>query len=301
MRKLCILLCILILASTSFTPVFAQDASTIIQPTISQYDGEISTTTQPITIQNATEMKRSFDKQKAANELYNAIIGYKQNKITKDQLDSLVNSYKSKYAYKASAQNNLQATQSVVPLGSDYVNLNYTCYQQQTSYYCGPASAYILLHGMGVTSYNGRTLSQDNLATDLGTTSSGTGFPGTWASTLNNWANTFLFGTTWAPSYTLSNWKTTYFVDAYVDVSTGGHGYVNDTHMVSGGYHLVGYNNGTEYWHYLCGDGVDQTVSPKKVHYEDSSYSTLYPSRYGPHWETSDNMATLTHDRGIAW
>ncbi|NLE90161.1 MAG: hypothetical protein GX602_04420 [Dehalococcoidales bacterium] len=184
----------------------------------------------------------------------------------------------------------------------DIINLNYTCYQQSNSYYCGPASAYILLKGMGVSSnpIDGRPLSQSNLADDLGTTTSGTGFPGTWADTLDEWADTFLFNSTWAQSYTLNEWKTNYFTYSYIAVAIGGQGYINDTHMVTNGYHLEGYNSASNYWHYVTGDGVDNG-DIKRVHYEDPSYSSSYPTRYGPHWESSDNMATLTHDRGIVW
>ncbi|MBE3586325.1 C39 family peptidase [Desulfofundulus thermocisternus] len=59
---------------------------------------------------------------------------------------------------------------------------------QETTYYCGPASAVQLLLYKGITKNprDGRATTQANLANDLHTTTSGTPFPGYWATTLNN-------------------------------------------------------------------------------------------------------------------
>lgn len=75
---------------------------------------------------------------------------------------------------------------------------------QQTTYYCGPASAEQLLRYLGVTSHpvDGRVLSQANLASDLGTHAEGTNWTGTWRTTLRSWSQE-LYYTVSNPSQTL--------------------------------------------------------------------------------------------------
>lgn len=76
----------------------------------------------------------------------------------------------------------------------DIVTLSVTLLQQETSYYCGPASVQMVL------SYLGHTVSQNTLATDLGCTTSGTAVSGV-AGCLNSYLGSGYYQTNSSYSY----------------------------------------------------------------------------------------------------
>lgn len=162
---------------------------------------------------------------------------------------------------------------------------------QKTIDYCGPASAYQLLKYLGVQSYNGRSLSQDNLATDLHWNGQ-TSFPGYCVSTLNNWSGSSYYTTVSNPSVT------TVWNDFYYDIGHN-HPLICDTHMSSTTGYLPGYS-GSEWWHYVTGDGIQfDDYNSKSDHYVDPN--NFRSGCYGPHWVSNVTMASVVHDRGIAF
>jgi len=182
-------------------------------------------------------------------------------------------------------------TESLIPqaISSSGV-LGFTCYKQEKDWYCGPASAYNILKGIGVSTnpYDGRTLNQYNLAVDLGALSQGAPFTGTWVSTLDEWQGWDFYETVWGPSAsTLLNHART---DTIYSV-----GSIYDTYM-SGSNQLIGYSGGSRY-HYVAGDGYNESTS--QVHYLDSH--NLNSSAFGTHWISATMMANCTASRGMVW
>lgn len=171
-------------------------------------------------------------------------------------------------------------------------NLGVTKVGQETTYYCGPASAYQLLNYKGITRnpYDFRSLTQSNLANDLGTTSSGTPFPGTWTGTLQNWTSGIEWAYIWSPSSSTLLSKTKLDVDANWPL-------IYDTYMSSSSGYLPGYSSGTIY-HYVTGDGYDD-VSPQEIHYVDPNQ--YRSAAYGPHWVSLSLMTNVLQQRGIIW
>lgn len=164
---------------------------------------------------------------------------------------------------------------------------------QETTYYCGPASAVQLLLYKGITRNpkDSRPTTQTNLANDLRTTTSGTGFPGYWSSTMQNWTN----HSYWCDQYPSSDdlWLAT-----CIDVDLNWP-LIYDTHMNSTNGYLPGYSSGDIY-HYVTGDGYYNNDSHNtQIHYVD-------PNRYrsaafGAHWTSLNQMWKVVRDRGIVW
>lgn len=256
--------------------------------------------TQTLTQPSAEEIAASNEKSKDAEALVSTIKKYKLKKVSKKELEQAVNNFSSKYKYNLTADkipnlepNTADAKSITAMTASDSQSLNFTCYRQLTDWYCGPASAYIVLKGMGKTSYNGRTLSQSELATDLGAQTQGAGWTGTWASTMSNWSGkTYL--TANAPS------ASTILNHAYIDTICS-MGSIYDTYM-SGTNQLPGYtaNSGPRF-HYVAGDGYDNYNC--YVHYEDPHNTNN--SAFGPHWVGCGVMAACTssssNPRGMVW
>jgi len=163
---------------------------------------------------------------------------------------------------------------------------------QEETYYCGPASAEQLLEYLGFYSNpeDGRSTTQDNLADDLNTTTSGTPFSGTWGSTLTDWTTGAIYSARWTPS------SSTLWSKTVADVSTGWP-LIYDVHMHNDVY-LTGYS-GSTWWHYVTGDGYqDFGTGYKEVHYVDPN--RYRSAAYGPHWFSLATMTTLLDDRGYS-
>lgn len=260
---------------------------------------DLEPSTQAITKQSDEEIKLGREKEKDAKVLIKALDDLKAKKITKNGFDKIVDNYKSKYARQSSANNSLTASMLLT-----YGVLNLPAYGQDTPYYCGPASAYNMLNWLGITSYNGRSLTQANLANDLGTTTDGTPFSGTWALTLKNWSDGYNYIARWASnSGTLTQWKGDLYSFTKCDVYSSWPGVVYDTHQKPSDTvnRLPGYESiSKDVWHYVAGDGYDETdPSARKVHYSDSNkYRT---GAWGSHWTTVHIMGTITWDRGMVW
>ena len=188
-----------------------------------------------------------------------------------------------------------RVTDTITPNTIYSSTLGVSTYAQQTTYYCGPASAYQLMKFKGITSNpnDGRTLTQANLALDLGTTTGGTSFTGTWLSTLKNWTNR-TFSATWSPS------ASTVYSRTYNNVNSNWP-LIYDCHMSSSRGYLVGYTSGT-IKHYVTGDGWqynDSDPTFRQCHYVDpNQYKT---AAYGPHWTSASNLSNLMQDLGLLY
>lgn len=156
---------------------------------------------------------------------------------------------------------------------------------QETTYYCGPASAQQLLDYIGVPP------SQSMLASDLHTTTDGTPWTGYWEPTLESYT-----GVGWTALSGPSESNLFYYTQLDVD------GYwplIYDTVQNSSNGYLPGYSSGTIY-HYVTGDGYmidDQNV--KWVHYADPN--KFRSGAFGYHWVTNNDMWKKVRDRGIVW
>ena len=171
--------------------------------------------------------------------------------------------------------------------GTGPVTLGYTCYTQQTGNYCGPASAQILIRGAGKSS----TVTQSTLASQLGTTTSGTNFSSAWTTTLNSYWGYSLFALKWG---TASGWETSYRNCMIIDVNTGRHGAINNIYCYASTVNLPGWTSG-HIAHYVTVDGINATTN--QVHYLDPSNTAT--GRFGGHWVSFSTMATATQQRGI--
>lgn len=246
---------------------------------------------QATTQQSPEEIQAANEKSEQAKILVNSINDYKSNKISKNYLGDVINNYNQKYNTKINIDKitgvednaNTRALSST-PTGSSY--LGFSCVRQQENWYCGPASAYILINGMGNKS--GRTLSQNNLASDLGATTSGASFPGTWNNTLFTWTGK-AYVSVWGPS------ASDLLGYAYADTLSS-MGTIYDTYM-SGSNQLPGYASGSTRYHYVAGDGYDYSNS--RVHYLDPHNTNN--TAYGTHWTSASNMADCISSRGMVW
>lgn len=244
--------------------------------------------------QSKEEMTASKEKEAMAKKVFQATVDLKKNAISKQKYDTLVQEYKKNYSSK-----NLDSKSSTtvgLAAESDTFYLGLNLVRQETNWYCGPASALMVLARQGISQYNGRSLTQYELAKDLGALSAGAVFPGTWYNTMRNWSGGTPYVTTWAYNSTLSDWKDNILTYTYISSGVGGHGVIYDT-VMSGSNQLPGYAIGSERKHYVAGDGY--SLTDKTVHYYDPH--NLNNSAYGAHWTSAALMGSCTYERGMIW
>lgn len=187
------------------------------------------------------------------------------------------------------------------------VYLNLPGKLQETGYYCGPASGYAVLNGLGIT------VTQSEVAKKMGTTKNGTGLDAV-APALNSYSgrngkkfkyDTLLgYGLT-GEKMTAAQWEKK-FVNAAVTTLGGSYGVIYDVHqdpVHKSTYYLQGYGtNGharSEIYHYVAGEGWDKKNYPTlNCLYYDSNRLDL-----GTHHMhvTFSTMAVLCNDRGVIY
>lgn len=195
-------------------------------------------------------------------------------------------------------------TRSIVE--NSVTNISKTLYpnyqEQQTIYYCGPASAWIVNNWVGVhkwsrtTSYLGEQLTQANLASSsyLATTTDGTVFSTTtWPRALNKWWN----GSESGWYYLSSSPSLTVYQNDLVSDIDAEYPLVLDVHMSSSNGYLVGYTSG-ELWHYVVANGYGSYGTT--TDYTDP-YNTGNGSLGWHFGFSSSAIATLIHDYGMVW
>ena len=185
------------------------------------------------------------------------------------------------------------------------VYLNLPGKLQEKGHYCGPASGYAVLKGLGIA------VTQSELAKKMGTTTDGTGLEAV-EPALNSYSgrNGKKFKYATLKGYQLTGKKMTAaqwekeFVNAAVTTTAGGYGVIYDVHQVAGSKNfLQGYDNKgrarSEIFHYVAGEGWDKKTYPT-LHclYYDSNRLDL-----GTHHMhvTFSTMAVLCNDRGVIY
>ena len=111
---------------------------------------------------------------------------------------------------------------------------------QPNGYWCGPASGYMILRNVGAnTSASGTPLTMGNVASYMGTTTSGTSFANrAFANGMNNWLGKSVYTTVHTPSYSTVR-------AAILDSYNNGYASAVDTQERRGGPHLNGHSNST--------------------------------------------------------
>lgn len=178
--------------------------------------------------------------------------------------------------------------------------LSMTAVAQSNTYYCGPASAYMVLKT------EGKNVTQSGLAgtttTYLKTTSAGTDFGTNWTTTLNSYSS-HTYNLMWGnPSDTTA--RAIEMTDAAIGTLASGYGVVYDTIQYSGTStnRLVGYSSTltSSIYHYVAGYGYNATDSSNRVcYYIDPNDGNA--SAYGKQTIGFRLMCTLIKDRGLVY
>lgn len=174
----------------------------------------------------------------------------------------------------------------VTPTG--YIDLGLALYKQETDYYCGPASAYMVLIP------HTRNLTQSQLAKELGTTTSGTGLGSNWIPVMKKYSYrdySVISGSSKTPAA---------MTDTAIATMAQGYGVVyNTVQYANGSARLVGYDNlNFDVYHYVAGGGYDNSnPSSRDCIYLDPT--NVRSSAYGYHTIKFGTMCTLIHDRGM--
>lgn len=242
--------------------------------------------TQVVTEQSAKDKAFAEKKLAETHRLLEIKNNIKEAKATKKDYEDALKKFRQEFA----------APGDIQPLGIVISNvLGVATVSQETAQYCGPASAYMLLKFHGVSSKatdRTKTLTQANLARDLGTDVDGTGWTGTWGTTLKNWLGYSYYACLNNPTENDVWAATVGDVDNWYPV-------IYDTVMNSTNGYLPGYSSGTVY-HYICGDGYQtDDYDYQLIHYVDpNGYRT---GTLGPHWVNYDQMYKCVRSRGLIW
>lgn len=267
--------------------------------------------TQPYTPPSPAELQRAEEKKQDAERLWAAVDSYKVGRISKGDLYKAVQGYnrkwvKSKEDTAQLVERFLRAPSTGNPQDVGALaagSLALTLVAQETKYYCGPASAYMCLKYKGVTRHprTGAALTQQNLASTLGTTTSGTDFnrmPGG----LNEWLGSgwnFSYVNRWAPSSgdVMLLTKTDVVLDWPV---------VYDLH-ITGSTLIYNWRNcgqDCNIWHYIAGAGYNEGTN-KVIYYDPYDRKKFYPATtwnpYGVYDEYTDRMSAAMRERGMTW
>ena len=211
---------------------------------------------------------------------------------------------------RASLQEGARPNAAVIPSVVDAfprVYLNLPGQLQETKYYCGPASAYAVLNGLGIA------VTQSDLAKTMKTTTDGTGFYNV-APALNSYSGrngkTFKYETMagyklTGKSMTAAQWEKN-FVNAAVATLSANRGVIYNCHQVKGSQtYLQGYAGldgkaRSTIWHFVAGEGWDKRNSQTLYClYYDSNNINL--ENYHHMRIPFSKMAILCNDRGLIY
>lgn len=190
---------------------------------------------------------------------------------------------------------------SVLPLSTNSVTrqikrLDIPALSQENGYYCGPASAQMILRGEDVY------VTQDDLADDLGTNSEGTSFGSNWETALNKYSDNdyqILWGSPSDPTD-----RAILMTDSAIGTLARGYGVIYDTIQYSGTStnRLVGYSNylPNNIYHYVAGTGYNNNQPEDRIcYYNDPNAGR--PDAYGEQEIGFRLMCTLMKDRGLVF
>ena len=165
---------------------------------------------------------------------------------------------------------------------------------QQTTYFCGPATASEIIRAKAFN-----TINQYDLATPLHCTTDGTPwYDGSYPmrDTLNSYLNTSFY-TPYGTTVTASDFQSFVIYDIDQQYGTAG-----DAWEVPGGPHLVGHPVNSTIYHWFAIFGYDDYGNT--IHYKDSvagstvSWSGSVPESSSMNYAT---LATIVNGRGIIW
>ena len=190
---------------------------------------------------------------------------------------------------------------SVLPLSTNSVTrqikrLDIPALSQKNGYYCGPASAQMILRGEDVY------VTQDDLADDLETNSEGTSFGSNWESALNEYSDNdyqILWGSPSDPTD-----RAILMTDSAIGTLARGYGVIYDTIQYAGTStnRLVGYSNylPNNIYHYVAGTGYNNNQPEDRIcYYNDPNAGR--PDAYGEQEIGFRLMCTLMKDRGLVF
>jgi hypothetical protein len=218
-----------------------------------------------------------------------------------------IQSYINTYAPDSTTKMFLPKTNSqssVVPMsltgdgGSKYLGLPGQV--QTTSYYCGPATAYAILEGRGIST------TQAKIASRASTTTNGT-IMSNLLDAMNSYSGTsgktFRYAKLSGPGSNTDKWYATMTADA-ITTLIGGYGVVYNVHMVNstGSARLAGYSTmvASNIYHYVAGEGYDSTSASNRIcYYYDSNNEKTFTTRH--QHVTFTTMAILTDDMSIGF
>ncbi len=144
---------------------------------------------------------------------------------------------------------------------------------QQTTYYCGPATAYEMLKGMGkTTGPHGESLSQSVLAGSSYLQTNALGQtpwnPYVMGPTLNAWAGQSFYAAQYAPSLS------TYIADVTVDIYLGWPVAASVVEEANNPVHLVGHPTNQTIYHWVAIKGYN--TNGNNTTYVDSVHGTTF-------------------------
>lgn len=182
--------------------------------------------------------------------------------------------------------------------------LNVPFYVEERGYFCGPASAYSAIlskKSMSTCVFlnDGYGFSQTWLATDLGTTTSGTNWTSLWTSTMNKYLpeNNYvrLNGSSYSDWYSKLKSSVIYTVDK-------GYPVIADTRQDIGGiklhpsYSYIDVRNTVPTYHYIVINGYN--TSDSTFYITDSNSNSAVPAHY---WTSISNVSSVSKPFGIVY
>lgn len=184
-----------------------------------------------------------------------------------------------------------QSAQAYTPKTSGERVLATTWQQQINGYYCGPASARI-----AISARTSSLPSQSTLASQLGTTSSGTNFSAM-APVLSNRVPGAVYRSQWLNAGDTSAAYTTALWDRATKNIDDGFVTVCDWVIYPGGYPKWG-GNTSKMWHYVAIDGYDTRYRTLRICDPFAGRVAAVKPRY---WVPVQRVTELCAERGYFW
>lgn len=244
------------------------------------------------------EIARSQMKEAEAKAILRLFNDVKANRGSMDDLRKSVADFGQKWGMRKPA--GPDAIIERLPTDAD-PSLGIPLDRQETNYYCGPASVWMCMAWFGAwESYeDGTPLSQANLATKLGTTSTNGTSLSNVPGVMNRWLGVSWYVVDWAPSaqevydhvaYDYAYWYPVVF-----------NAYMSPTYKYLDKWDPRSPN---VVRHYVAGDGYDPTT--KYIRYNDPYDGTVFgdytvPGTYGSHWVPSALLSSVMTLRGMVW
>ncbi|GEA17260.1 C39 family peptidase [Moorella sp. E306M] len=263
----------------------------VIFPFIAHADGPVTDPnyTQPLSERTKAQIERERQKEAITKRIMDIFYKEERGELPKGSYHKALEELRSE-KYLPSPKG---TTKDISIQGGSGKALVLDLVPQETNYYCGPATVYMMLDYLGVT--NGpedQPLTQSNLAKYMGTNTQGTDFNKI-PVCLNDWWGRQWYVNKWAPTAQQVHDYTKLNVDLNYPVNY-------DAHTSSENGYLPGWE-GKEVWHYLAGGGyiTGGDGDPDEINYWDTYENN--PEAYGNHWVKASVMSDVLVDRGMTY